>query len=201
MATTQALDLFDTPIGRCGMVWGARGLLGIQLPERGEDATRDRLLRRFPDAVEPVSCPEVEDAQVRIVAFLRGERSDLSTIALDMRRVPALHRRVYDAARAIPAGTTTTYGELAARIGEPGSARAVGRALGGNPFALVVPCHRVLAARGIGGFSGAGGVLTKRRLLAIEGALGVQHPLQAAGPTLLDVLEDAHGGVPRWARA
>jgi methylated-DNA-[protein]-cysteine S-methyltransferase len=88
-----------------------------------------------------------------------------------MERVPPFHRRVYEAARTIPSGTTLSYGEIAARIGAPGSARAVGQALGRNPFAIVVPCHRVLAAGGkVGGFSANGGIATKLRLLAIEAA-------------------------------
>jgi methylated-DNA-[protein]-cysteine S-methyltransferase len=87
--------------------------------------------------------------------------------------VPEFHRRVYEVARTIPPGKTLSYGEIAARLGVPGSARAVGEALGHNPFAIVVPCHRVLAAGGrMGGFSARGGVATKLRLLSIEGAPG-----------------------------
>jgi methylated-DNA-[protein]-cysteine S-methyltransferase len=89
--------------------------------------------------------------------------------------VPEFHRRVYDVARTIPPGATLTYGDIAARLGEPGSARAVGQALGRNPFPIIVPCHRVLAANGqLGGFSATGGSATKRRLLTIEGALQAQ---------------------------
>jgi methylated-DNA-[protein]-cysteine S-methyltransferase len=92
-------------------------------------------------------------------------------VALDMEGVPPFHRRVYEAARQVPPGQTLSYGEIAARAGSPGSARAVGQALGRNPFAILVPCHRVLAANGkLGGFSANGGVDTKRRMLAIEGA-------------------------------
>ena len=106
-----------------------------------------------------------------IVGLLRGEASDLSTVALDMTRVPEFHRRVYEVARAIAPGTTLSYGDIAARLGAPGEARAVGHALGRNPFAIVVPCHRVVAAGGkVGGFSANGGVATKLRLLSIERA-------------------------------
>ncbi len=88
-----------------------------------------------------------------------------------MERVPEFNRRVYAVARAVPPGETITYGEIAERIGERGAAQAVGQALGRNPFPIVVPCHRVLAADGgLGGFSAHGGVATKRRMLAIEGA-------------------------------
>lgn len=106
-----------------------------------------------------------------IVALLRGEAIDLLAIELDMERVPPFHRRVYEVARTVPPGKTLSYGEIAARLGDPGVARAVGQALGRNPCPIIVPCHRVLAAGGkIGGFSANGGVTTKLRLLLIEGA-------------------------------
>jgi methylated-DNA-[protein]-cysteine S-methyltransferase len=163
--------LFDTAIGRCGIAWGERGVVGVQLPEAGERETRARMLQRFPAAGEAAPPPEVQRVIDRIVALLRGEAGDLSTITLDMDQVPAFHRQVYEAARAIPPGMTLSYGDIAARVGAPGAARAVGQALGRNPFPIVVPCHRVLAAGGkIGGFSAQGGVFTKRRMLAIEGA-------------------------------
>ena len=166
----HGFTLFDTAVGRCGLAWGARGIVGVQLPEAHEPATRARLLRRFPDAREAPPPPAVRRALAGIAALLRGEASDLSTVALDMDGVPPFHRRVYEVARAIPPGATFSYGEVAARLGAPGSARAVGQALGRNPFAIVVPFHRVLAAGGkVGGFSANGGVTTKLRLLAIEG--------------------------------
>jgi len=169
--TASGFALFDTAIGRCGVAWGEGGVAGIQLPEADERETRARMLQRFPVAGEVPPPPEVQRVIDRIVALLRGEVSDLSTIALDMDQIPAFHRRVYEAARAIPPGTTLSYGDVAARAGAPGAARAVGQALGRNPFPIVVPCHRVLAAGGkIGGFSAQGGVATKRRMLAIEGA-------------------------------
>jgi methylated-DNA-[protein]-cysteine S-methyltransferase len=163
--------LFDTAIGRCGIVWGARGLRCVQLPEASASETRARLRRRFPDAQESPPPPAVERAIDRIVALLRGEPADLTAIELDMSGVPPFHERVYELARTIPSGATLSYGEVAARIGSPGAARAVGQALGKNPFAIVVPCHRVLAAGGkVGGFSAAGGTTTKLRMLRIEQA-------------------------------
>ena len=162
--------LFDTAIGRCAIAWGPRGIACIQLPEADEQTTRARVLQRFPRAREAAPPSEVARARDFIVAYLHGEPGDLSSVLLDMDRVPPFHRRVYEAARSIPRGTTMTYGALAARAGAAGSARAVGQALARNPFAIVVPCHRVVAAGGrIGGFSANGGVLTKSRLLAIEG--------------------------------
>jgi O-6-methylguanine DNA methyltransferase len=167
---SSGFTLFDTTIGQCGIAWGNRGVIGVQLPETGGEAsTRARALRRFRDAHETSPPPEVQEAIDRIVDLLRGEASDLSTVALDMDGVPAFNRRVYEVARTIPAGETLTYGEVADRLGDRGAARDVGRALAQNPFALIVPCHRVLAAGGgIGGFSAPGGITTKRRLLMIE---------------------------------
>ncbi len=103
---------------------------------------------------------------------MHGQPVDLTPVALDMEGVPPFYRRVYDIARTIPPGRTLTYGDVAIKLGDPTNARAVGQALGRNPFPIVVPCHRVLAAHGsIGGFSASGGAATKRRMLMIEGAL------------------------------
>jgi methylated-DNA-[protein]-cysteine S-methyltransferase len=169
----RGFSLFDTPLGRCGIAWGERGLVGVLLPESRDAATRARLRTRFPEACETSPPAVVRQALDRITALLRGEASDLSKIALDMEGVPAFHRRVYKAARAIPPGSTRSYGEIAERIGAPGAARAVGQALGRNPFAIIVPCHRVLGAGGkVGGFSADGGITTKLRLLSLEGTLG-----------------------------
>lgn len=163
--------LFDTAIGRCGIAWSAAGIVALQLPEASEDATRARLRKFCPAAAEGPPPAAVEAAIAEVCALLRGGPADLSGIVLDMAGVPDFERRVYAVAQEIPPGETLTYGAVAARLGAPGAARAVGRALGRNPFALVVPCHRVVAAGGaMGGFSAGGGVATKRRILAIEGA-------------------------------
>ena len=166
------VTMFETPIGRCGLAWGPRGIVGVQLPEPA-GADRARLLRRFPDAVEGVPPPPIAGAIARLVTHLEGGYSDLDSIDLDMSGVQEFDRRVYEIARAIPRGVTKTYGEVATELGDPAAARAVGQALGRNPFPIIIPCHRVLAAAGRpGGFSAHGGVATKLRLLAIEGAPG-----------------------------
>ena len=167
----HAFTLFDTAIGRCGIAWGKRGVAAVQLPEAREEETRARLIRRFPDALEAHPPRDIAEAIGGIVALLRGEARGLSEIVLDMDGVPEFHGRVYAVARTIPPGTIATYGELAMRLHEPGGARAVGRALGRNPFPIIVPCHRVLAASGgTGGFSARGGVATKMRMLSMERA-------------------------------
>lgn len=178
----RSLALFQTAIGPCAIVWSERGIAGVQLPETTELATRARLQRRFPDAVESVPPPSVQRAIDAIVALLRGERRDLGDITLDLDGVPELNRQVYEIARTIPLGRTMTYGEIAKQLGDRLLARAVGQALGHNPVPIIVPCHRVLAASGkSGGFSAGGGVVTKLKLLTIEGA-------EPDGPTLFERL-------------
>jgi methylated-DNA-[protein]-cysteine S-methyltransferase len=124
----------------------------------------------------------------RVLRLLAGEPIDLSDVPLDFGESPDFHKRAYAIARTIPPGQTLTYGEVAARLEAPNQARAVGQALGQNPFLLVVPCHRVVAAGAkTGGFSATGGVDTKLRLLAIEGAqVGAACPLfdRPGGETL-----------------
>lgn len=178
---TGGSTFFDTAIGWCGIAWSERGIAGVQLPEGRPSATRTRLLLRFPHWREAAPPPDVQRAIEAIVALLAGKAAELSAVVLDMRGVPPFHRRVYQVARDIAPGTTCTYGEIATRLGEPGSARAVGQALGRNPFAIIVPCHRVLAAGGrAGGFSANGGVTTKLRMLAIEGAQPSRSARQAS---------------------
>jgi methylated-DNA-[protein]-cysteine S-methyltransferase len=177
--TADGFAIFQTAIGACGVAWSGRGITAVQLPERDLERTRARLVRSSPGAHEGTPPPDVQEAVDAIAALLDGEPRDLSAVVLDIeRRVPAVfNRRVYAIARTIPPGRTLTYGEIAARLGEPGAAQAVGQALGQNPFPIVVPCHRVVAAGGkTGGFSANGGVATKLRLLAIEGAPGYDQP-------------------------
>lgn len=163
--------VFETAIGRCAIAWNAKGIVRLQLPEASDALTCARLLRHLPDATQGDAPASMRRAIERIAALLGGEHDDLADLALDFEDVPAFHRRVYEFVRSIGPGRTITYGEVAARLGEPGAARAVGQALGENPFAPVVPCHRVLAVGGrSGGFSAGGGVTTKLRMLENEKA-------------------------------
>lgn len=163
--------LFDTAIGRCGVAWGERGLLGVQLPEADDTRTRARLLQKAPGAREMTLPDDVRRACDAMAELLDGKAIDLSFIALDTDHLPAFNRSVYDIAQTIPPGETLTYGDIAARLGDKLLSRAVGKALGENPLPIVIPCHRVLAANGkTGGFSANGGVTTKFRMLNIERA-------------------------------
>jgi methylated-DNA-[protein]-cysteine S-methyltransferase len=162
--------LFPTEIGACAIAWGENGVVSIDLPSRDESRTRSRILQRWPAAIESAPPEDVSRWIAQIVALLRGEQTDLRDVALDLTDIPQFNRQVYDVARAIPPGSTRTYGDVAAELGDPLLARAVGQALGQNPFPIVIPCHRVTAAHGsIGGFSAPGGARTKLRMLAIEG--------------------------------
>ena len=174
MTATGGFAIFRTAIGTCGIAWGPRGIVGAQLPEAedAEAATLARMVARFPALTEAEPPPSTQATIEALRAVLAGASKDrLLDVVLDESDVPAFHRRVYTFARGIPPGETRTYGEVAEALGGKGLARAVGQALGRNPFAPIVPCHRVLAADGRpGGFSAPGGALAKLRMLAKEGA-------------------------------
>jgi methylated-DNA-[protein]-cysteine S-methyltransferase len=170
-AMTHHFTIFDTAIGRCGIAWGEHGINAVQLPMSSEDKTRVRIRQRYGDIAEAPPTAEVQRAIDGIVELLAGTPNDLSDVVLDLDGIPEFNRGVYDIARTIPPGKTMTYGDIAKRLGGVELSRDVGQALGRNPCPIVVPCHRVLAAGGKpGGFSANGGVATKLRMLAIEGA-------------------------------
>jgi len=170
--------LFETKIGACGIAWradeNAHRIVLVQLPEDDATATRARVRRRVPGAEEMAPPSSVQAITQRIAAMIAGAKDDLADVPLDMGELPEFDRRVFEVARTIPPGKTRSYGDLAFMIGErqPESAQRVGQALGRNPFAPVVPCHRVLAANGhMNGFSAYGGIATKRKMLVTEGAI------------------------------
>jgi len=162
----MAMLLFETTIGTCGVNWSEVGITEVVMPRSG--GLRGERLEASSDVPEAI-----RSAIAGIVALLDGERRDLRWIALDERHLDPFRRRVYAAARDIAPGSTASYGEVARAIGAPRTAREVGVALAQNPFPIIVPCHRVLAATGaLHGFSAPGGVATKRRMLEIERAPG-----------------------------
>ena len=171
MRQATGYALFDTAVGVCAGAWGSQGIVGLRLPDRDADDTRARLKHRWPQAEEGAPPPAVQRAIDDIVRLMHGERPDLMDVPLDMHDIPEFNRRVYDIARRIAPGRTLTYVHIAEALGDLSLSRAVGQALGRNPFPIVVPCHRVLAAHaGSGGFSAPGGVATKLKLLTIERA-------------------------------
>jgi methylated-DNA-[protein]-cysteine S-methyltransferase len=170
--------VFPTAIGFIGMAWSRDGLVSLQLPGPDREGTRRRLLKGLGE--RGGAFPVIEESELsscvaqwveRIRAYASGEHADFSDMPVDLSGVDAFRRDIYTAARKLGYGETTTYGELAAGAGHPGEARETGQALGANPVTIVIPCHRIMAAGGrIGGFSAHGGIMTKRKLLAMENA-------------------------------
>jgi len=176
--TGPGFTLFDTPIGTCSLVWRDDKIVGLRLPEASPAATRARIKRRWSSAEEQAPSPAMQAVIDRVLALLAGQQVDLSDVPLDFGDAPEFHQRAYAVARSVPPGQTITYGEIAKRLGAPQDSREVGQAMGKNPIAIIMPCHRVLGADGrMGGFSANGGIATKRRILEIEGAAAL-----GAGP-------------------
>ncbi len=166
----RAYTIFGTAIGHCGIAWSHAGLVGVQLPEAREIETRKRLFKLYPDAREMRPPPIVKEAIEGIAALLRAEPCDFSDVTLDISGIAAFDQRVYQATREIPRGKTLTYDEIALRLKASGAVRSVAQAIGRNPFVIVVPCHRVLESGGYADkMSPHGGIISKRRLLSIEG--------------------------------
>jgi O-6-methylguanine DNA methyltransferase len=165
---TIGVARFDTDFGRCAIAWSDLGIVRVRLPE-GDERHGARGLEDL-GALEADPPPFTADAIREIAAHLGGGLRDFLGVPLDLSSVGDFARRLYAAARSVPAGRTATYGEIAERAEAPGEARAVGRALGANPIPLIIPCHRVVdASGGLRGFSAPGGTLMKGRLLALEG--------------------------------
>jgi O-6-methylguanine DNA methyltransferase len=166
--------LFETALGLCGIAWREPGdavaVTFFQLPEATAQIAESRIARKSGALRSDAPPAGVSRIIERVRQHLRGDLQDFRDVALDLAGTGAFARLVYETAQKIPAGQTSTYGAIAKELGEPGAARAVGRALGANPIPLIVPCHRVLAAGGkSGGFSAHGGRDTKARMLEIEG--------------------------------
>ena len=197
------VSYFDTALGVAGIGYTERAVVAVQLPEASVEATRHRFERRLSDATEVDLTSEAadragahlaeadadgetfavgRDAVARIRALLAGEDVDLDPIPVDVTGTSDFNQQVYSVVRMIGRGETLTYGEVARRVGEPGGAQAVGRAMGANPIPVIIPCHRVVGANGqLVGFSANGGVETKRRMLLAE-------ECPAVPPTLFDQL-------------
>jgi methylated-DNA-[protein]-cysteine S-methyltransferase len=163
--------VFETALGFVGIAWSARGLTRLSLFQRERASVERRIERLGVAAGSDGNPPGWVAALVRdIKAYAQGEAIDFAGVPVDLAGVGDFRLAIYEAARKLAYGETTTYGELAKRAGHPGLPRETGQALGANPVPLVIPCHRILAAGGkIGGFSAPGGSTTKERMLALEG--------------------------------
>jgi methylated-DNA-[protein]-cysteine S-methyltransferase len=175
--------IFETASGFCGLAWSALGVTRFQLPAKSAEAAERLLLRRAPGAELAAPTSEIAGIVAAVKLYFEGEQTDFSQVALDLDGQDAFCRQIYAAAREVGWGRTTSYGALAKQVGAgPEAARDVGQAMARNPVALIIPCHRVLAAGGkIGGFSAPGGSASKMRMLALEGVdLAPPPPAQAA---------------------
>jgi len=164
--------VFDTMLGPAGIAWNDAGIIRFQLPSASAEGTRRHLLRRAPSAEEALPPPSIAQAVAAAQHYFAGEKVDFSDCTLDLAGQDDVTREIYAAARRVGYGETTTYAGLAKAIGREDwqAAREVGQAMAKNPVALIIPCHRVLAAGGkLGGFSAPGGAETKAKMLALEG--------------------------------
>jgi methylated-DNA-[protein]-cysteine S-methyltransferase len=171
--------IFETEGGFCGIAWNSVGITRFQLPTKSAEAAERVLLRRAPGAEPGAPTPEVVEAVAAVKRYFEGEETDFSGFTLDLGEQDPFFKQIYAAARRVGWGHTTTYGALAKELGAgPEAARDVGQAMARNPVALIIPCHRVLAAGGkVGGFSAPGGTSAKVRMLALEGIHVEPQPL------------------------
>jgi methylated-DNA-[protein]-cysteine S-methyltransferase len=175
--------IFDTAVGRCGIVWSDIGVLCVQLPEAREIDTRRRLYQLHPEAREARPPLNTEIAIEGIAATLRGQDSDLADVTLDMETIPHFNQRVYEFTRTVPRGETRTYYEVAQEMRREGTEYSIAQAIAKNPFMIIVPCYRVLEnGHYADKIAPNGGTISKRHLLTIEGT----H--LTASKTLFDVL-------------
>jgi methylated-DNA-[protein]-cysteine S-methyltransferase len=163
--------IFEAESGFCGIAWNNVGITRFQLPTRSAEAAERILLRRVPGAEPGAPTPDVVEAVAAVKSYFEGKETDFSGFRLDLSDQDAFFQQIYAAARQVGWGRTTTYGTLAKELGAgPEAARDVGQAMAKNPVALIIPCHRVLAAGGkVGGFSAPGGSAAKKRMLELEG--------------------------------
>jgi methylated-DNA-[protein]-cysteine S-methyltransferase len=157
MNTNTVTMPYDTPIGRLVLECDGDVLIGIWLPDERRHGRNDA------DDVLPV----LKETASQLDEYFAGERTDFD-VPMELDGTD-FQREVWAELTRIPYGETISYGELARRVGRPSAPRAVGQANGRNPIPVIVPCHRVLASNGIGGYGG--GLKVKRALLAVEGVV------------------------------
>ncbi len=167
MADKTRYTIFRTKWGFFGLAASEHGLLRTHLPLPDSKKVKSRLLKDLSEARPDQSL--LKPLQKQIIAYFRGKFVDFATAPTDLDGLPPFTRDVLATCRKTPPGHTLTYSQLAAKLGKPRAARAVGNALAKNPIPLIIPCHRVLRTDGsLGGFSAPGGTKTKRKLLDLE---------------------------------
>mgnify|MGYP003590046824 FL=1 len=168
----HVMTIRKTPFGTAAILWAGDPahpvVRRILLPQT--QAAAAQAIRRIDPQATAASCAEIDALARAIAAMLSGESVRFSLALLALGTCPPFQQAVLRATARIPRGQVRTYGQIAAQLGKPGAARAVGNALAANPFPLAIPCHRVVRAGGqLGGFGG--GSALKRALLDLEGAL------------------------------
>ena len=164
--------VFPTALGHSGLAWAGRGIARLQLPGADAGETEKLLLKRFPSSTIAVPDTRTREVIAMITRYFSGEAIDFTPVELDLAGQERFFLDVYEVARQIGWGDTTTYGGIVKTLGlGMEKARDVGQAMAKNPVPLIIPCHRVLAAGGrLGGFSAPGGTTTKLRMLDLENA-------------------------------
>ncbi len=164
--------IFDTDMGWIGVLGSAKGLLSTTLPHRSSQEALKELGHRINYATK--SSHLFNDVVERFRSYFSGHKTTFPD-KLDLSGATPFQRQVWQAGRLIPYGETRSYAWVANQIQKPKAARAVGQAMGRNPLAIIVPCHRVVASHGkLGGFSGTGGLEMKGILLQLEASANIQ---------------------------
>ena len=172
----------DTALGPFALGWRDDAVVRVALPRFGVGRGADEAEAQLAALVAREGGPGVREAvpapwRAALEAYGAGQLDAIDAIPVALRALPPAHADIAAALRRVPAGVTVRYGELAARARRPKAARAVGQAMARNPTPLLVPCHRVVASTGLGGFSSHGGLDDKRVLLAHEARHGRHAPL------------------------
>jgi len=156
----------ETPLGRFAVAATERQLLRILLPPSTTDQLRDLLATDAADETVEDGGELTDLFAKQLSEYLDGHRREFDIpYRID---APPFHTKVLEAVARIPYGTTSTYADIAAAVGNPGATRAVGTANARNRLPIIIPCHRVVASNGIGGYGG--GPAMKRQLLSLEAA-------------------------------
>ncbi len=166
MQSSPVIDHLDTPIGEIWIATTEKGLAVLSMnPSNGAEEVVEQLKKRGLDR-DAGDRSVADQATAELQEYFAGERRNFD-VPVDLRGMPDFTSSVLGQLQTISFGKTMTYGEMAKRVGNPKASRAVGQANGRNPVAIVVPCHRIVAGNGLGGFGG--GLDVKRWLLRHEG--------------------------------